>query len=85
MIVSEHSLDESEVNMEHNTDSERVRLAMKGTPRSIITNGDMVEVWVSSPTGDSSDSFIYTIPCLNNAQAETIAETWRYVWGLNKY
>jgi len=63
--------------------NERPKVAMKGTPRSIVTNGDIVEVWVGSPTGDSSDVYILTIPCLNEAQANLVAETWVRVWGLN--
>ena len=61
----------------------RERVSMKGTPRTVITNGNLVEVWLSSPTGDSSDSHILTIPCLNHAQASVLAETWVRVWGLN--
>lgn len=55
---------------------------MKGTPVGVMVVGNQVQVWVSSPTGDSTDSFIYNIPCVNETQAEVIAETWRKVWGL---
>lgn len=55
---------------------------MKGTPVGVMVVANQVQVWVSSPTGDSTDSFIYNIPCVNEQQAEVIAETWRKVWGL---
>lgn len=61
----------------------RNKVAMRGTPRTIVTNGDTVEVWLSSPTGDSSDSHIVTIPCLNETQAQVLADTWLRAWGLN--
>lgn len=54
----------------------------KGTPKAVITVGDLVEVWISSPTGDSSDTHIITIPCVDNAQATALAEKWLSVWGL---
>ena len=63
---------------------DRKAISMKGMPRSIITNGDTVEVWVASPTGDSSDTYILRIRCLDNAQAQAIAQTWLAVWGLDK-
>lgn len=55
---------------------------MKGSVTACYAQGSRVEVWVSSPTGDSSDSFNYTIPCLSEAQAEVVAEMWRKVWGI---
>ena len=48
----------------------------KGTPRSIVKCGTQVEVWCSSPTGDSSDSHIFTIPCRDEAQAEEVFQAW---------
>jgi len=56
---------------------------MKGTPRTIVTNGDTVEVWISSPTGDSSDTHTVVIPCQTEAQAKLIATTWLSVWELD--
>jgi len=41
-----------------------------------------VEIWISSPTGDSSDSFIYHLPCLSASQAEEVASQWQIRWGL---
>lgn len=58
------------------------RGALKGIPTTITTNGDFVEVWISSPTGDSSDSHILHIPCQSNEQAESVANAWLRAWGL---
>jgi hypothetical protein len=60
----------------------RERIAMKGVPRSVFAKGNVVEIWCASPTGDSSDSVIFQLQCVNNAQAETIAEAWRNPFGL---
>lgn len=57
-------------------------VVMKGTVLAVMVLGVSVEVWVSSPTGDASDTHILYIPCSNRAQAETIAQMWRTVWGL---
>lgn len=58
---------------------------MKGAPVAVYAQGDSVIVWVASPTGDASDSFQYTIPCVDEQQAETIAEMWRTTWGVKEY
>lgn len=63
----------------------RETVRMKGLPSSVYAQNNCVVIWVSSPTGDSSDSFQYSIPCLSQEQAEVIAETWRSVWALPKY
>jgi hypothetical protein len=54
----------------------------KGTVLAVVRLGTSVEIWVSSPTGDASDSHILYIPCNNRAQAETIAAMWRTTWNL---
>ena len=64
---------------------DRELVSMKGTPRSVFANGKTVEIWCSSPTGDSSDTSILTLTCLTSQQADIIAETWRKVWGLPHY
>jgi hypothetical protein len=63
----------------------REMVKMKGVPSSVYAENSCVVVWIKSPTGDSSDSFIYNIPCLSQDQAEVIAETWRSVWALPNY
>lgn len=42
-----------------------------------------VEIWVSSPTGDSTDSQIFHISCVNFEQAEAVASLWKEVWKLS--
>ncbi len=70
------------------TEQKRERVTMKGCPSHIeLMNhgseyGATVRVWVASPTGDSSDSIIYDIPCMNISQARTIAQQWIGVWGI---
>jgi hypothetical protein len=54
----------------------RQRIAMKGTPKYIGVTDSMIEIWIPSPTGDSSDSLIFRMECVNNAQAQTIAKGW---------
>jgi hypothetical protein len=54
----------------------------KGSVAHAYAVNSRVEIWVPSPTGDSSDSFTFTIPCLSNEQAEQIAETWRNTWNI---
>ncbi len=49
----------------------------KGRIVAVMLWGTTVEIWVASPTGDSSDSHTFTIPCLTEAQAETVAQLWR--------
>lgn len=60
-------------------------VSMKGMPRSVFATGNIVEIWCSSPTGDSSDSSILTLTCATSSQADVIAETWRKVWELPQY
>ena len=49
----------------------------KGCIVAVMLWGTSVEIWVASPTGDSSDSHRFTLPCLNEEQAETVAQAWR--------
>lgn len=60
-------------------------IRMKGAPVAVYAKDESVIVWVASPTGDASDSFQYTIPCVNEQQAEVIAEMWRTTWGIPRY
>lgn len=53
------------------------QVIIKGAVVAVLQHGARVEVWVASPTGDSSDSHIYTIPCISEAQAQTVAEMWK--------
>ena len=62
--------------------SQRPRITMKGDVVAVRVVGANVEVWVASPTGDSSDSHIFTIPCRNEDQASIVSASWRKAWGL---
>ena len=55
---------------------------MKGMPVAVVKTGHILTIWVASPTGDSSDSHLFRMPCVNEAQAEVIMQTWLKVWGL---
>jgi len=55
---------------------------IKGSVAHAFAVGKRVEIWVPSPTGDSSDSHTFTIPCLDDDQAEAIAAMWRTAWGV---
>lgn len=57
---------------------------MKGSVVAAYSFGTTVEIWVSSPTGDSSDSFTYQIPCKTEEQAKVIAEMWSDTWKLGE-
>lgn len=57
-------------------------IAMKGTVTAVVTNGSTIEIWVASPTGDSSDTHIFEMPCVNETQADVISNMWRTVWGI---
>ena len=57
---------------------------MKGSVVAAYSVGDCVEIWVQSPTGDSSDSFTYQIPCKTEEQAKVIAEMWSKTWNLTE-
>jgi hypothetical protein len=58
-------------------------VTMKGAVIAAYAQGNSVVIWMSSPTGDSSDSFQYSLPCVNDTQAEVIAQMWKNTWGLN--
>jgi hypothetical protein len=57
-------------------------IPMKGSLSGVMVWGSQVELWYKSPTGDSSDCIIHTLPCLNETQAQVIADLHRKVWGL---
>ena len=46
-------------------------ITMKGAVVAVLTLGSTVQIWVASPTGDSSDS-----------HAQVIANMWRKAWDL---
>jgi hypothetical protein len=48
----------------------------KGLPQAVVRNGSTVDVWLSSPTGDSSDSIIVSIGCGTDEQATQVMNAW---------
>jgi hypothetical protein len=56
-----------------------------GTPNHIEAHEFHVVIVMSSPTGDSSDSHILTIPCVNAQQAHNLAQKWAQTWGICWY
>lgn len=63
-----------EIDMNYKMAETKVRV--KGLPTAVYANGNQVHIWIASPTGDSSDSFQYSIPCLSETQAEQVATEW---------
>ena len=62
--------------------SARPAIPMKGMLVAAFANGDMVELWFQSPTGDSSDSCQFAMKCNSPEQAEVIASFHRCKWGV---
>jgi hypothetical protein len=60
-------------------------VVMKGAVVAAFAIGTTVQVWVQSPTGDSSDVHIFEIPTNSEAHADTIAMMWRKTWDQNLY
>lgn len=58
---------------------------MKGKPVYVVAHTKSVEIWFSAPTGDSSDSIIVTMPCVDDRQAFEIAQEWGKAWGMVWY
>ena len=57
---------------------------MKGDVVHVERYRNIVRLWVSSPTGDASDSHMFEIDCYSTGQAKLVASKWRKVWGLNE-
>ena len=56
---------------------------VKGDLVAAVVVGDRVTLWFASPTGGSSDSHLFDLPCRSEAQAEAVAKRHRDAWGLN--
>jgi hypothetical protein len=52
---------------------------MKGLPIYAVAVNKILSIWFSSPTGDSSDSYVYNITCKDESQAEKLAEAYRKI------
>ena len=63
---------------------------MKGMLEAVFANGGVgrsavVEFWFQSPTGDSSDSQIFRMACVDMAQANEIATFYQKAHGIGGY
>ena len=58
--------------------------ATKGRLVATEVIGDRLQLWYSSPTGDSSDSVITTMPCRSEQEALDLQDLHRSVWGLSE-
>ena len=58
---------------------------MKGSLVAAYSVDMFVYLVFSSPTGDSSDSHQFCMPCHNEEQARIIADHHRTVWGIPNY
>ena len=57
----------------------------KGAVVAAYASRHSVVIWISSPTGDSSDSHQVEIPAHNEAHAKFIAAAWRALWEIPEY
>lgn len=57
-------------------------ITMKGAVVAVLTLGSTVQIWVASPTGDSSDSHIFEMPTTSESHAHVVANMWRKAWNL---
>ena len=60
----------------------RGAVPMKGSLVGVEVIGNRVKLWYSSPTGDSSDSVIHEILCVNETQAIAVSKLHKGIWGL---
>ena len=60
-----------------------MKTKIKGLPRSIVQIGNVLQIWVESPTGDSSDSQILEIKCLTDDQCRQLFKAWGEMTGLS--
>jgi hypothetical protein len=60
----------------------RPAVRMKGTLTGTEVVGNHLHLWFASPDGDSSDSQIFRMRCVDEAQAKIIEGQHRKVWNL---
>jgi len=63
---------------------ENMQTKVKGSLVGTQVNGDRLQLWYSSPTGDSSDSVITTMPCRSEEEALDLQDLHRSIWGLSE-
>lgn len=57
----------------------------KGDMVATEVNDNIITMWFRSPTGDSSDSYLYTMECRDHQQAVAIANRHNKAWGINYF
>ena len=62
-----------------------MKIKTKGLPTSVVQSGNYVHIWCSSPDGDSSDSQILEIRCIDDEQASQVWQAWVDMAGLDLY
>ena len=62
------------------SENNRPSLTFKGGLVATQVNGNMVHLWFSSPTGDSSDCHIFQMKCQSHSQAVAIANNHNAIW-----
>ena len=55
----------------------------KGSLIAVSVCDKDITFWYASPTGDSTDSLLFTMRCLSNEQALIISERHGQAWGLD--
>lgn len=55
---------------------------IKGLPIAIVQCGNVLHIWVESPAGDSLDSHLLEITCLDDAQCAELLTAWVEMAGL---
>ena len=56
---------------------------MKGRLVGTEIQGNTLELWYESPTGDSTDALIHRLPCIDVRQAVALERVHRHTWGLS--
>ncbi len=64
------------------TPTATTEVRLRGSLSATEVIGDRLNLWFDSPTGDTSDSLIYTMPCRSEAEAREINDLHRRTWGL---
>jgi|TARA_Y100001951_G_C11263291_1_gene253878 hypothetical protein len=64
------------------TQESRPRIAMKGMLIGTEVVGNYLHLWYASPDGGETDSQIFQMRCVDEAQAKFIEDQHRSVWGL---
>jgi hypothetical protein len=64
------------------TTEARPKVRMKGMLTGTEVVGNYLHLWFASPDGDSTDSQIFKMRCVDGRQAMFIEDQHRKIWGL---